>query len=402
VSNRLLHDPLLARYLAAELDQRLRGRACAAAPLFMSERVAVLPLDGGEALQLDLHPTRGWIRVLRWEEELEALDAVCTGVESLPDERLLVVRLRAEYSFRTSERRLVVELHTNQWNALLVADEDDRILSALRARSAGERSLRPGQPYRPPPPAGRFGVEEVGVEDARDRWREEIAAAPAEQRRSRLLRTFAWTGALPAEWILGRAGEVEPWTAFQRWWWLRSLPPARPALLRAAKGVHPYPLSLRGMEAEPVDSLLEGMARLAEREPEPPESEELALAERMVARRVRAAERKVARLAEELATSGGAGELRALGDLLLAHLHTVPRGAESVTLPDWEGNPVEIALDPALSPAENAGRWYARARRKERADERIPALLEAARAELSRWEAAATAVRDGIVPEGLG
>src|SRR5690606_17225062 len=109
----------------------------------MRERGVLLPLDRGEALQLELHPLRGWIRTIAWRPEADELDSLCLGVEAPPDERLLVLRLRSGDRFTTAERRLVVELHTNQWNALLVADEGDRILTALRARQAGERALRP-------------------------------------------------------------------------------------------------------------------------------------------------------------------------------------------------------------------------------------------------------------------
>ena len=57
----------------------------------------------------------------------------------------------------------------------------------------------------------------------------------------------------------------------------------------------------------------------------------------------------------------------------------MPHGAESVRLQDWTGGLVEVALDPTLTPAENANRWYEEARKRERADARIPELLAAAR-----------------------
>ncbi len=80
--------------------------------------------------------------------------------------------------------------------------------------------------------------------------------------------------------------------------------------------------------------------------------------------------------------------MRGYGDLLLAHLHLVPRGAASIRLEDWEGKEVEITLDPALSPAQNAGRWYEEARRHARALERLPVLLTQAEEEAERWEEA--------------
>ena len=55
--------------------------------------------------------------------------------------------------------------------------------------------------------------------------------------------------------------------------------------------------------------------------------------------------------------------LRRRGELLLSHLGDVPPRAESVTLTDWEGNTLEIALDPRLSPSHNADRYFRRYRK---------------------------------------
>jgi predicted ribosome quality control (RQC) complex YloA/Tae2 family protein len=86
------------------------------------------------------------------------------------------------------------------------------------------------------------------------------------------------------------------------------------------------------------------------------------------------------------------------GDLILARKRLVPHGAESVRLQDWTGGLVEVALDPTLTPAENANRWYEEARKRERADARIPELLAAARAEWARWSTALEAAERGEVP----
>ena len=152
---------------------------------------------------------------------------------------------------------VVAELQTNQWNALLVG-EDARILAVAWTRSAGGRQLRTGYPYEPPAPSARFGADAVSEGAAWARWRAVMEDAPAGERRSLLLREFAYTGAPNAEFILG-GDEGAVRSAFERWWWLRSLPPAEPALLHAGRRTLPYPLALPGLRAEPVRSLLEGM-----------------------------------------------------------------------------------------------------------------------------------------------
>jgi predicted ribosome quality control (RQC) complex YloA/Tae2 family protein len=74
------------------------------------------------------------------------------------------------------------------------------------------------------------------------------------------------------------------------------------------------------------------------------------------------------------------GRLRMAGELLLSYASEIPAGQDRVTLPDYEGQPMEIPLDPALNPVQNAQRLfrrYAKLRAAARAlPERIAALRE--------------------------
>jgi fibronectin-binding protein A (FbpA)/ribosomal quality control pathway NFACT family protein len=104
-------------------------------------------------------------------------------------------------------------------------------------------------------------------------------------------------------------------------------------------------------------------------------------AERTLARRVEALEGDRDRARERLLD-------RRRAEILLAHLKEVPRGASRVGLPDpyadSPGSRIEIALDPALSPQENAARLFRAAKRGERGEERIEARLRSAREALAR------------------
>lgn len=394
----MVFDPLLVQYLARELDERLRGRGCSAAPLFASGRTVTLPLQGGEALQLDLHPTRGWVRLVPWEEEGEEIESLCTGVSAPPDERRIEVHLNAADRFRVEPRRLVVELHSNQWNALLVSGADERILSAAWSRAAGERSLRPGTRYAAPTSTSRTGADEIPREDAAARWREVLTPLAPAERPAALVRHFAYTGTLTAAAILGEAAEgddPEPLeTAFARWWSIRALPAPAPGILYLRGRWVPYPLALPGVERRPIGSLLEGMDVVSE-EPARADADEGAALLAPVRRHIEAARRRVERLREQLAAAGDHATIRAQGDLLLANFHAVKRGDREARLLDWEGEPVTLALDPALSVADNAARLYDRARRRERAEARIPGLVEEAERRLAQWLDAAVAMERG-------
>lgn len=101
-------------------------------------------------------------------------------------------------------------------------------------------------------------------------------------------------------------------------------------------------------------------------------------------------ERKVAALERDRARATSAEERRKHADLLLAHLHEIPRGAAEVTLPDdFEGGaPIVVTLDPSLSARDNATRLYKEHKRLSRALASIDARLDETRRTLDDARAA--------------
>jgi predicted ribosome quality control (RQC) complex YloA/Tae2 family protein len=396
--------------VAAELDARLAGRFAHPAPRFDRDRSATLLLDRGEALRFDLHPAAGWVRIVPRPAGAEAFapTARIARVLAAPDERLLRLELREGNRFRGGNRTLVVELHTNQWNALLVDAADRRIVSLLRTREAGQRTLRSGAVYAPPAGEPRFGARKSTTrEEAWSFWEATLAPVAPAERGPAFLRCFADASPVNARSILGSAAESEAphelLKAFERWWALHTLQGPFPVVLRTARGSQPYPAPLDGVAYDAAASLLDAMSALARAAElaEPPAAESKD-AERLLAlarKRAAAAERRVARLEKELEGVGEAARIRTVADHLLAYLHFVPEGAASARLPGFEdGMEIEIALDPALKPVENARRMYDEAGRRERADQRLPELLEQARHEHTRWTEAVRLAEGGELP----
>ncbi|HEU0300676.1 MAG TPA: NFACT family protein [Longimicrobium sp.] len=408
MSNPIRYDPLLVRALSAELRAALHGRSLHPQPVFDRDLSCTLLLDRGQALRLDLHPSRGWIRLgakvregesAKGEDDPE-LSARVVRVTAPPDERLLRIDLQDGGRFRGAKRTLVVELHTNQWNALLIDSEDRRIVSVLRARDAGERILRAGAVYRPPHPARRV-LPDRPRDELWTAWTSALAPLPPGERPRELVRRFAYASPLNAAALLGSAaveeggGALEE--AFERWWEVADGDDSGAFILR---GSQPYPLALEGMEPVRAGSLLAAMETIAEAAPAQVEEQKpgpdlLGQARR----RLVSVEKRIERLREELAGAGEAERLRAQADLLLAHLDWPQPGDASVVLPDFDGGEVEVALDPKLRPHENAERLYAEARRLARAEARLPELLETATAEVERWSRAVAALEQGEVPE---
>ncbi len=72
------------------------------------------------------------------------------------------------------------------------------------------------------------------------------------------------------------------------------------------------------------------------------------------------------------------------GQILLANLHQVERGSEVVRLDDWEGGVREIRLKGKISPAENADRYFRKARGARMEAERGAGRVETLTADLDR------------------
>jgi len=84
---------------------------------------------------------------------------------------------------------------------------------------------------------------------------------------------------------------------------------------------------------------------------------------RRLERRLSRTKRALIGLDRRSEAAAGAERVMQDGELLKAAQAAIPRGAESIKLPDYfdpEGREREISLDPKLSPSENASKYFAR------------------------------------------
>lgn len=422
MSNAIRYDSLLVHYLARELQERLRARRLRAVRFDSEHRRLVLELDA-ERLVWELHPVRGWIRVVQAADSPDHADAGGAAA-SLPteavegwggrriatqrrprvrsvsaplDERYMEIEIDAGGQDRAS--RFVVELMTNQWNVLAL-DSRHRIVSALRTREAGKRPLRPGEPYRPPggPDAPRReGVDEpIGL----DAWTARLRDVPPEDRARAVVRSLAWTSPLNVAAILGAAGDANATAAandaleeaWRRYVTIAARPDVHPQVLDLG-GPTPYPVALPGVSGRSALSLLAAFEAAAAQDAPAGLAPEVREA---LEARLRQVTRRAERLhAEAEAAPRKAERLRRRADLLMSQLHAVHKGEREVELDDFEGGRVRVTLDPALSPAQNAESMYTRARKRERAAERLPARVRDALAEQNRLESLLESLAEG-------
>jgi predicted ribosome quality control (RQC) complex YloA/Tae2 family protein len=411
VSNAIRYDALLARDLAVELHAQLSGarvhgirfdrEALRAALLTRAPRRSDPPPP---SLLWQLHPDRGHLTRLEADDATGARVAVRAAasvvrVTAPPDERIIDIELDDRDGSGGATRRLIIELITNQWNAIAV-DADDVVIAVLRELRG--RTLRPGERYEPPPASHRQWS--TTRPDATG-WAGLLRSEPPGRRLRALMQRAAYTSSLNAPAILGDADVGDDDAAIERARerYLRIVHDAPRSAVLLAGHTQPYPVPL-SHDDEPMATLLDAFTRAAEHAaavPAAPAATDVALA--ALAERVEHIAQRLRRLDEErTGAEEEAQQLRQHADLLLSQLHRVPRGASSIELDDFHGGTVVVALDPSLGAAENATGWYDVARKRSRAAARIPALLAAGERERTRLLALGERIRAGTAsPEEI-
>lgn len=409
------YDAALTSGLAREIHTRWTGRRVEGLRLNRDRREAWLLFAEGpeeeKAIGFLLHPSHGFILNGSWppseregsERQIDFRRLYLAAVWSPEDERLLVLELaggqwRAQPGI-TPVHRLYVELHTNQWNAVLTSGIDDRIDAVLWSRAAGERSLRPGAGYSRPEGARAWAaLPPDGTE-----WAALLEVVTPAERRGTLLRSVAWTSSLNVDWILGDASAEDGpddalSRAYERYTQTRAATTGEAWLLPRGGVLQPYPVPL-DPEARRSVCLLDAMCDAAAQCSAWPRADaarpgvlpgrgtlDAEYLERKLRRRIRDLEKRRAALQRQL-EGESADHFRDLGHLLLARERDVPRGAETVSLEGFDGSPVTVPLDPRLTAIQNAERYYDRARRRERAARAMPERLKRTADRIARLEA---------------
>lgn len=391
-------DPILTRHVARALHRELAGATVRALRLDGAERDLVV-LARGRTLVWRLHPSRGYPLLLAEAEPTRSdlpHHARIRGVDALPDERIVRFQLLPRRGGPAHDLR--IELLGNQWNAQVVEAGTGVVRHVLWSRGTG-RGHRVGERLADPAPPGRLGVD--GALSLRE-WMDALAPLPSAERPRALVRNIAWTSPLTAGHLLGDdvdgPDEVRLAAGFARWRsWVLDEADERPVLLRTPKGGQPYPFPVHGYDAVVVPDLLAAFEAVALQDaasapPAPHLDPDL---ERRLVEAAARARRKASILEDEKAALGVPEEARALGDLILARYARISGGASRATLEGFDGEPVEITLDPALPAHENARRYYDEAARLERAHAQLPGMIAEAGARAARLEALLERARVG-------
>jgi predicted ribosome quality control (RQC) complex YloA/Tae2 family protein len=410
------YDSVLVGALAGELARNLVGRRLEELHFEPESRQVSAVFTGGEQLVWMLHPAAGQVllrpgaldrraRRARGRGVLRSAAHV-TEVTAGPDERRIEIQLapldRTSGDLPLPACRepdvLVFELHTNQWNSLLVSE--GVIRAVAWPRRAGDRRLYPGSEYRPPEGGRLWSTSRPGTGEWESWWE----AQESGERARAMLRDVSWVSRLNVDYVLGSdlvTGQ-DAGSALGRLETLRTAgrgtTPADAGAdawsLVRGDSMQPYPVSLDEPDAEPSGSLLSAMAETAKREgvgPSPnasgtDRSDEIEQLEAALQQREARARKRCTALERQLEQGNASAALRSAGQLLLMNKDRVRRGESEAVVEDFDGSERRIPLDPARDMIANAEDYFQRARRRERAERELPARIAAARARLAALE----------------
>lgn len=299
------------------------------------------------------------------------------SVEQLQGDRLVEIRISGYDELgELKEKQLYFEAMGRHTNLSLV--QEGRIIDSLRHvtdEMSRVRRMLPGAPFELPPGQDKLAPSGLAAE---------LLHLRLAQEGGRLDRALAnavlGVGAASAREICLRlCGQEQPQMkdirieAFSQAaadFFSRLPDLAQPQLYLDEQGVPrdalPFPyLSLDQARQEGQESLSLALDRLHfERDRQDRLMQRSAAFRRTLRSAQERVLRKLALQEEELSGAARMEEYRVAGELLTAMGHQVPKGAERVTLTSYyDGQPVEIALDPSLSAAANAQRYFKRYRK---------------------------------------
>ena len=317
------------------------------------------------------------------------VDARLTRVDQPPFERILNLELETLDGPHT----LVAELMGRYSNLILVrgAGATGIVVGALKVvtEQMSRRSVTPGRPYRLPP-ADRPHPDAIEAETLaplltgeRPVWRalaQGILGLGPVLAHEAALRAGVDPGVPAAEAAAAAPAIAEVIKALAGAFRAAQFAPT--LYLRDGRPAAFAALPLRvydALEAVLVETMSEAVRRYYEASP----AAGTALEERRralaasVAASLRQTERALEANHAALKESEAAERFRVFGELLLTYGRDVPSRATSVSVPDHTaaGAAVEIPLDPALGPVENAQRYFRRYTKARASASAIPARI---------------------------
>ena len=321
-------------------------------------------------------------------------------------ERMLCLDFDAVNELGDQVRLTLVMEIMGRYSNIIFVDENGRIIDALKRvddEMSSERLVLPGLTYLPPPPQEKLCLLDVPVEEILER----IEHIPKDMELSKaLLATMQGVSPIVCrelEHLAGRGKElsIRDMTAEQKErlsFFLRRIKETvssvsgKPHMVINPSGkpmdfsfmrVEQYGLSALVREYNSCSELLDAFYEERDRIDRMRVREQDLL--RVLTTTSERLSRKINAQRAELAQCAERDALRIAGDLISANLYQIEKGAASVELQNFydENLPMlKIKLDPALSPSQNAQKYYKEYRKARTAEEKLTEQISQATKEL--------------------
>ena len=315
--------------------------------------------------------------------------AVIEAIQQVENDRILEISVSNKNEIGDSVAvTLVIEIMGKHSNIILLDKASDKIIEAIKHVGFSQNSYRtilPGSTYVAPPQTCSLNPFAVGDE----KLFEILHTEDLEPKR--LQQIFQGLGRDTATELSGRltADKLKTFRAF-------FASPTQPSLTEKSFSALLFSDSKTQMST--LSELLDTFYKdKAERDRVNQQASELI---RRVENELEKNRKKLVKQEEELLATENAEEFRQKGELLTTFLHQVPNDQNQVELDNYyTGEKISISLDKALTPNQNAQRYFKRYQKLKEAVKHLTSLIEETRTTILYLESVETALAQASLTE---
>ena len=315
--------------------------------------------------------------------------AVIEAIQQVENDRILEISVSNKNEIGDSVAvTLVIEIMGKHSNIILLDKASDKIIEAIKHVGFSQNSYRtilPGSTYVAPPQTGSLNPFTVGDEKLFQILQTEDLEP------KRLQQIFQGLGRDTATELSGRltADKLKTFRAF-------FASPTQPSLTEKSFSALLFSDSKTQMST--LSELLDTFYKdKAERDRVNQQASELI---RRVENELEKNRKKLGKQEEELLATENAEEFRQKGELLTTFLHQVPNDQDQVELDNYyTGEKIIISLDKALTPNQNAQRYFKRYQKLKEAVKHLTSLIEETRTTILYLESVETALAQASLTE---
>lgn len=296
----------------------------------------------------------------------------------------------------------VMGKHSN----IILSDEDGKIIDALKrvdAEMSSERLIFPGLIYRDPPVQDKLCILDIDSKIIVEKIKNNEKSMRLNKALMSILQGISPIVSRELEHIVGRGEEVITLNNYQENRLVKALDELRENIKNSSG--NPYtiitdkPIDFSFMEIKQYGTMAqirpeETFSSLLDRYYEERDKNNRMKAKssdilKLLANRSDRLSRKINNQRGELESSAKKEEKRIMADLINGSLHSIPKGAEKVKIINYfdeNMDEIEIKLDPSLSPAQNAQKYYKDYRKSKTAEVKLKEQIDLGQTELEYLE----------------